>query len=75
MTLVMWRPWKLNTLTTAPKSAARAVTRTWLGVERSSSNWILIPALMRWRNTVKMSSRLWQCGPLGLALSHCASSA
>jgi hypothetical protein len=34
----MRRPWKLNTLTTAPKSAARAVTRTWLGVERSSSN-------------------------------------
>jgi hypothetical protein len=39
LTLVMWRPWELNTLTTAPKSAARAVTRTWLGVERSSSNW------------------------------------
>jgi hypothetical protein len=39
LTLVMWRPWKLNTLTTVLKSAARAVTRTWLGVERSSSNW------------------------------------
>jgi hypothetical protein len=30
----MWRPWKLNTLTTAPKSAACAVTRTWVGVKQ-----------------------------------------
>jgi hypothetical protein len=34
-------------------------------VERSSSNPTRIPESMRWRNMVKMSSRLWQCGPWG----------
>jgi hypothetical protein len=71
----MRRPWKLNTLTAAPESAARAVTTTWLGVERSSSIWILMPAFLRWQNKERMSSRLRQCGRLGSALRHWASSA
>ena len=51
----MQRPSKLNTVTTGAEPFTRAVSTTWLGVERSSSNPIRMPASLRWRNMAKMS--------------------
>jgi hypothetical protein len=72
----MRRPLKLNMLTTGSKPAMttgsepaiRAVRTTCVGVERSSSKVILTPEFIRWRDMLKMSSRLRQCGPLGSTL-------